>query len=85
VWRVRLADAHRTDVLIAPSTGKVLAFRNSSWRWFDRLWSLHVLGYVNRDHPSHVAMRVLAALALLAVVSGAALLVATRRRATMQS
>lgn len=79
VWRVRLADARRTEVFVAPSTGKVLAFRNSTWRWFDRLWTLHVLGYVNRDSPSHVPMRIVAALALLAVLSGGALLVARRR------
>lgn len=79
-WRVRLADARRTEVFIAPATGRVLAFRNSSWRWFDRLWSLHVLGYINRDQPAHWAMRIAASLALLAVLSGAALFVATRRR-----
>jgi hypothetical protein len=79
IFRVRFADARATELFVTP-TGRVAAFRNSSWRWFDRLWSLHVLGYVNRDHPSHAAMRVVAALALLAVASGAALFVASRRR-----
>lgn len=78
-WRVRLADARRTDVFVAIDDGAVLGWHNDHWRWFDRLWSLHVLGYVNRDNPAHVAMRILAALAALVAVSGA-LLLSSRRR-----
>jgi len=82
VYRVRLADAHATEVFVAPSTGKILAWRNQHWRWFDRLWSLHVLGWVSRDNPAHVGLRVLGGLALLVALSGVAILVTSlgRRR-----
>jgi uncharacterized iron-regulated membrane protein len=83
VYRVRLADARATEVFVAPSTGKILAWRNRHWRWFDRLWSLHVLGWVNRDNPAHVGLRVLGGLALLVALSGIALYLTSlgRRRA----
>jgi hypothetical protein len=73
LWRVRLDDAHATDVFVEPATGHVASVRNSTWRWFDRLWSLHVLGYVNRDNPAHWPLRVLGALALLVAITGIAL------------
>ena len=59
-----------------------LAWRNTHWRWFDRLWSLHVLGYIDRDSPAHVGLRILGGLALLVSLTGVALLVSTwgRRR-----
>jgi hypothetical protein len=79
-WRVQLADAAQTTVYVAQRTGQIVGWRNSSWRSFDRLWSLHVLGYVNRDHVSHPAMRVVSALALAIALSGLALLVGRRRR-----
>src|SRR6476659_4052988 len=43
VWRVRLADGRGTQAFVSPTTGAVVAWRNDDWRWFDRLWSLHVL------------------------------------------
>jgi hypothetical protein len=47
------------------------------------LWSLHVLGWVNRDNPAHVGLRVLGGLALLVALSGIALYLTSlgRRRA----
>jgi hypothetical protein len=80
LWRVRLADGHGTEVFVSPSTGAVTAWRNATWRWFDTLWSLHVLGWIQRDNPSFVAMRVVAGLALTVALTGVALLVARVRR-----
>jgi hypothetical protein len=82
VWRVRLADGHGTEVFVSPETGAVTAWRNAGWRWFDTLWSLHVLGWIQRDNRSFVAMRIVAGLALAVALTGVALLVArlTRRR-----
>jgi hypothetical protein len=80
VWRVRLADARATDVFVSARSGRVVAWRNDTWRWFDRLWSLHVLGWVSRDDPAHLPMRIVAALALTVAITGVALLVSTLRR-----
>jgi hypothetical protein len=80
VWRVRLDDPRATEVFVSPSTGAVLAWRNTDWRWFDRLWSLHVLGWANRDNPAHLAMRIAGALAITVSLSGAMLLINSFRR-----
>lgn len=73
---VHLDDARSTDVIIDPDTGDVTSWRNRTWRLFDTLWSIHVLGYVERRSPAHWPLRVLAFLAVAATTSGAALLVA---------
>jgi hypothetical protein len=83
VWRVRLDDGRGTDVFVSPATGAVVAWRNRAWRRFDALWSLHVFGFVNRDNPAQLPLRIAGGLALLASLSGAWLLVvhyARRRR-----
>ena len=82
VWRVRLDDGHGTDVFVSPATGAIVAWRNSAWRRFDALWSLHVWGFVSRDNPAHLPLRVAGALALLASLSGAWIVLAhlARRR-----
>jgi uncharacterized iron-regulated membrane protein len=79
-WRVQLDDRAQTVVFVAQRTGEIIGWRNASWRRFDRLWSLHVLGYVSRDHPAHAAMRVVSALALAIALTGVALLLGARRR-----
>lgn len=80
VWRVRLDDAASTDVLVSPATGAIVGWRNSAWRRFDALWSLHVFGFVSRDHPAHLPLRIAAGLALLVSLTGAWILVDTYAR-----
>jgi PepSY-associated transmembrane protein/peptidase YpeB-like protein len=80
VWRVRLDDGHDTDVFVSPSTGAVVAWRNRAWRRFDALWSLHVFGFVSRDNPAHLPLRIAGGLALLVSLSGAWLLLSSYAR-----
>ena len=82
VWRVRLDDGHGTDVLVSPSTGAIVAWRNNAWRRFDALWSLHVWGFVSRDNPAHLPLRIAGAFAFVASLTGAWILFAhyARRR-----
>jgi hypothetical protein len=79
VFRVRLDDGQGTEVFVSP-TGEVVSWRNGTWRWFDRLWSLHVLGYINRDNPAHPALRVVGGLALLVSLTGVGLWISQLRR-----
>lgn len=79
-WRVEFEDAKDTTIYVSPTTGDVLARRNKRWRQFDLLWSLHVLGYISRSNPAHWPLRIVAALALLVVVSGIGLGFTTLRR-----
>ena len=82
VWRVRLDDGRGTEVFVSPATGKIAAWRNNAWRRFDALWSLHVFGFVDRDNPAHLPLRIAGGLALLVSLSGAWILAAhyARRR-----
>jgi PepSY-associated transmembrane protein/peptidase YpeB-like protein len=82
VWRVRLDDGRGSEVYVSPSSGAVVAWRNNAWRRFDALWSLHVFGFVSRDNPAHLPLRIAGGLALLVAASGAWILVGmlVRRR-----
>ena len=80
VWRVRLDDGHGTDVYVSPTSGAIVAWRNRAWRRFDALWSLHVFGFVNRDNPAQLPLRIVAGLALIVAASGAWILGDSWRR-----
>lgn len=79
VFVVRLDDRAATDVLVDATTGDT-RWQNRSWRTFDALWSLHVLGYVSRTSPAHWPLRIVGFLAAIAATSGAALLIGRLRR-----
>ena len=80
VWRVRLDDGHGTDVFVAPASGAIVAWRNSAWRRFDALWSLHVWGFVSRDNPAHLPLRIAGLFAVLASLTGAWILLRSYAR-----
>ena len=79
-YRVTLDDRLSTQVFVAPETGEILAWRNDAYRSFDRLWSLHVFGFVSRDSPAQWPLRVASCLALLAALTGWGLLLASLGR-----
>ena len=72
-WRVRLADARGTVIWVDARTADVTARRNDLWRWYDFFWSLHIMDYRGRESFNHPLLIVAAALAALAVASGATL------------
>ena len=80
VWRVRLDDGHGTEVWVSPVTGAIVAWRNDSWRRFDALWSLHVWGFVSRDNPAQLPLRIAGGLAFVVAFTGAWILVQTYAR-----
>ena len=73
-YRVRIADAKNTEVFVSATTGEITSWRNDTWRRFDALWSLHVMGYSSRTSPAHWPLRLAGGVAVLAALSGAALL-----------
>jgi hypothetical protein len=79
-WRVEFEDAKDTTIYVSPTTGEVLARRNRKWRQFDFLWSLHVMGYIDRSNPANWPLRVTGGLALVAVLSGIGIAVSSLRR-----
>ncbi len=70
-WAV--ADADGTRVYIA-TTGEVMAIRTGLWRCFDFAWGLHILDPAGREDSHHPLLIASAALALVSVLSGIALL-----------
>jgi hypothetical protein len=84
-YRVTMDDPRRTEVFVSPKTGEILSWRNDAWRSFDRLWSLHVFGFVDRRSPRQWPLRIAGGFAALAALSGAALLLASLVRATRRA
>jgi len=76
IWVVRLDDRRSTEVAVDAATGDIAWWRNDTWRAFDTLWSIHVLGYIDRRSPAHWSLRIVGFLATVAVLSGAGLLIA---------
>jgi Na+-transporting NADH:ubiquinone oxidoreductase subunit F len=80
VFFVHLGDARSTEIGVDATTGEVTSFRNRTYRLFDTLWSLHVLGYVDRHSPANWPLRIVGFFAAVAACSGAALLFVRLRR-----
>lgn len=79
-WRVSFDHGSGTRVYVSAADGQVVTHRNHGWRVFDFLWMLHTMDYLGRDDINNPVLRVLAALALVTVVSGFVLWFQTRPR-----
>jgi len=84
-WRVRLDDAKGTAVWVDATTADVAVRRNDLWRWYDFLWSLHIMDYGGRESFHHPLLIVAAAVAALAVASGGTLWLTRLVRRARQS
>lgn len=72
-FRVELEDGSGTVVYVDAVTAEVTARRNSVWRVYDFLWSLHIMDYTERERFHHPLLVIAAGLGVLTVVSGAGL------------
>jgi uncharacterized membrane protein YkoI len=79
VFVVHLDDARDTEVTVDALTGDIATWKNRPYRFFDALWSAHVLGYLDRRSPANWPLRVVAFLAVAAIASGVALLLGRLR------
>ena len=61
------------------ASGRVRAVRTDAWRWFDFLWSLHIMDYEEREDFNHLLIQVLAVMGLATVLSGLTLFALTTR------
>ncbi len=71
VWRVDFDDWAATTLYLDPATGRLVTRRHRFWRWFDLLWSLHIMDYVEREDVNNPLLRVATPLALLTASLGA--------------
>lgn len=79
VFRVAVADSRRTNLYIHPVNGQIIARRNAYWRWYDRLWMLHILDFKERENFNNPLLRIVVLGGLGLVVSGYLLLWTSRR------
>lgn len=70
VWRADFDDWLQTSLYLHPDTGRLLTRRHRFWRWFDLLWSLHIMDYREREDVNNGLLRVASVLGLAAAASG---------------
>jgi hypothetical protein len=80
LWKLwESADPSRVAYLDAIS-GEVVTVRHSAWRWWDFLWSLHIMSYSDRDTLGTWLLKLFSLLAVLTATLGVWLFALTNRK-----
>jgi uncharacterized iron-regulated membrane protein len=74
LWRADFDDWLETTLYLHPDTGALIARRHRLWRWYDFLWTLHIMDYGVREAPTGVVPRVATVLGTVTIASGVWLL-----------
>ena len=82
LWRLWESDVPDRVAYMDALSGEVLAVRHGAWRWWDFLWSLHIMSYTDRDTIGTWLLKVFSVMALITALLGVWLFRATRRVAT---
>ena len=80
LWRLWKADDPDRVAYVDAMSGEVTVVRHDAWRWWDFLWSLHIMSYEDRDTIGTWLLRVFSLLALATAVLGLWLFLHTRAR-----
>ena len=70
LWRVDFDDWLETSLYLHPDTGVLATRRHRFWRWFDFLWSLHIMDYRERSDVNNWLLRIASVLGTTTVISG---------------
>jgi uncharacterized iron-regulated membrane protein len=70
LWRAEFDDWLQTTLYVRADTGRLETRRHRLWRWFDLLWSLHIMDYGTRENVGNPLLRVAAPLALVTALAG---------------
>ena len=84
LWRLWRAEDPDRVAYVDAMSGEVTVVRHDAWRWWDFLWSLHIMSYEDRDTIGTWLLRVFSLLALATAVLGLWLFLHTRVRRTSQ-
>ena len=84
LWRLWKAEDPDRVAYVDAMSGEVTVVRHDAWRWWDFLWSLHIMSYEDRDTIGTWLLRVFSLLALATAVLGLWLFLYTRVRRTSQ-
>ena len=70
LWRVDFDDWLETSLYLHPDTGALIVRRHRFWRWFDFLWSLHIMDYQERSDVNNWLLRAATLLGLTLAILG---------------
>jgi hypothetical protein len=70
LWRVDFDDALATTLYVDPQSGRLVSRRHRFWRWFDFLWSLHIMDYGERENIDNALLRVATPVAVTTATFG---------------
>ena len=84
LWRLWRAEDPDKVAYVSAMTGEVIVARHNAWRWWDFLWSLHIMSYEDRDTIGTWLLRIFSLLALATAVLGLWLFFHTRVPRTSQ-
>jgi hypothetical protein len=70
LWRVDFDDWLETSLYLHPDTGRLATRRHRLWRWFDFLWSLHIMDYRERTDVNNWLLRFATVLGAATVMAG---------------
>ncbi|MBN8648230.1 MAG: hypothetical protein J0L55_09770 [Caulobacterales bacterium] len=71
-WKVNYENG--LSVYIGAKSGEIITRRTNLWRFYDTLWSLHIMDWKNHESFNHNFIRIVAGLAFLTVIFGIALI-----------
>jgi len=84
LWRLWRAEDPDRVAYIDAMSGEVVVVRHDAWRWWDFLWSLHIMSYEDRDTIGTWLLKIFSVLALATAVLGLWLFLHTRVRRPRQ-
>lgn len=79
LWRAFSADSPSEVAYLDAASGEIIAVRHEAWRWWDFLWSLHIMSYSDRDTIGTWLLKGFSLLALGTAVMGLWLFLMTVR------
>ena len=80
LWRLWRAENPDRVAYVDAMSGEVVVVRHDAWRWWDFLWSLHIMSYEDRDTIGTLLLKIFSVLALATAVLGLWLFLHTRVR-----
>jgi len=80
LWRAYATERPTTVAYLDATSGEVVAIRNTAWRWWDFLWSLHIMDYDDRDTIGTALLKVFSFLAVLTALAGIVLFLILPRK-----
>lgn len=70
LWRVDFDDWLETSLYVHPDSGVLVTRRHRLWRWYDFIWSLHIMDYRERTDVNNWLLRIVSVVATTTVISG---------------